>query len=98
MLGSVRYIALAKKYKPLLDKSVPEIHADQLRKGTFNGTSYTGKNVILGFVDTASIGSTSISVRRRYNEVKNSLDMGPNGHGSHPTGFTYGASTLSCRS
>src|SRR5208283_5656961 len=30
-LGSVRRVALAKKYKPLLDKSVPEIHADQLR-------------------------------------------------------------------
>jgi minor extracellular serine protease Vpr len=52
MLGSVRYMALAKKYKPLLDKSVHEIHADQLRLGTYNNTSYTGKHVILGFVDT----------------------------------------------
>jgi hypothetical protein len=42
MVGSVRYIALAKKYKPLLDKSVPEIHADKLQSGAFNGTSYTG--------------------------------------------------------
>ena len=52
MMSSVRHIALAKKYRPLLDKSVPEIHADKLHDGSFNGTSYTGKNVILGFVDT----------------------------------------------
>ena len=51
-LGSVKRVALAKKYKPLLDRSVHEIHADSLRLGKYNGTSYTGKGVIMGFVDT----------------------------------------------
>ena len=92
MLGSVRYIALAKKYKPLLDKSVPEIHADQLRKGTFNGTSYTGKNVILGFVDTG-IDWKHLDFRSDADTTKSRIlwIWDQTATGSHPTGFTYGA-------
>ena len=51
-LGSVKFITLAKKRKPLLDISVPEIRADKLQNGSFNGTSYTGKGVIFGLIDT----------------------------------------------
>jgi len=51
-LESVHYIALAKRLKPLLDVSVPEIGADKLQNGSFNGVSYTGKGVIVGIIDT----------------------------------------------
>ena len=92
MMGSVRYVALAKKYKPLLDKSVPEIHADQLQSGAFNGTSYTGKHVILGFVDTG-IDWRHLDFRSNTDTTKSRIlmDMGPIGHGGVILqDFTYG--------
>ena len=51
-MESVSYIALAKKRKPLLDLSVPDIRADVVQSGGVNGTPYTGKGVIVGIIDT----------------------------------------------
>ncbi len=91
-LGSVRRVALAKKFKPLLDISVPEIHADQLQSGVYNGTHYTGKNVIVGFVDTGidwshlDFRSTTSSKQSRILWIWDQTDSGT----SHPAGFNYG--------
>ncbi len=90
-LGSVSRVLLAKKYKPLLDVSVPEIHADQLRTGAYNGTQYTGKNVILGFVDTGidwshlDFRSTSDTTKSRILWIWDQTTSG-----GSPSGFSYG--------
>ncbi|MGA9408362.1 MAG: S8 family serine peptidase [Bacteroidota bacterium] len=90
-LGSVRYIALAKKYKRMLDKSVPEIHADKLQSGAFNGTSYTGKNVILGFIDTG-IDWTHLDFRADSDITKSRILWlwDQTATGTPPSGFKYG--------
>ncbi|MGA7162326.1 MAG: S8 family serine peptidase [Bacteroidota bacterium] len=90
-LGSVRYIALARRYKRLLDKSVPEIHADKLQSGAFNGTSYTGKNVILGFIDTG-IDWSHLDFRSNTDTTQSRIlwlwDQTTSG--GSPAGFGYG--------
>jgi len=92
-LGSVSRVLPAKKCWPLLDLSVPAIHADQLHSGAFNGTHYTGKNVILGFVDTGidwthlDFRSTTDQTKSRILWLWDQLDS----TGSHPSTFNYGA-------
>ncbi len=91
MMSSVRHIALAKKYRPLLDKSVPEIHADKLHDGSFNGTSYTGKNVILGFVDTG-IDWSHLDFRSTTDQTKSRIlwIWDQLASGVPPSGFSIG--------
>ncbi len=95
-LGSVKRVALAKRYKPLLDKSVPEIHADQLRLGSYNGTSYTGKHVIMGFVDTG-IDWKHLDFRSPSDTTKSRIlwiwDQTITGSGSPPTGTSFTSGT-----
>ncbi len=90
-LGSVRRVTLAKKYKPLLDLSVPEIHADQLQNGKYNGTSYTGKHVILGFIDTG-IDWTHLDFRTTDSTKKSRVlwIWDQTTTGGSPSPFTYG--------
>jgi len=91
VLGSVEYIALARRYKPALDKSVPEIHADKLQDGSYNGTSYTGKNVIVGFVDTG-IDWTHLDFRADSDATQSRIlwMWDQTGSGGAPAGFTKG--------
>jgi subtilisin family serine protease len=48
-LDMVQYVEAARFLRPQLDRSVPEIRADQVRKHI---PSFTGKGVIVGVVDT----------------------------------------------
>ena len=63
-LGSVRRIALAKKYKPLLDLSVPEIHADQLQNGNLTARRTPARMSLWGLLIRESTGAISIFARR----------------------------------
>ncbi|MBF0495660.1 MAG: S8 family serine peptidase [Deltaproteobacteria bacterium] len=52
-LPCVAYIEPARQMKPRLELAVPGLKADRVRSGTFgNYTGFTGKNVIVGVVDT----------------------------------------------
>ncbi|HTR80873.1 MAG TPA: S8 family serine peptidase [Bacteroidota bacterium] len=90
--AGVRFISLAKKRKPLLDKSVPEIRANILQNGQYNGTSYTGKGVIIGFIDTG-IDWKNLDFRSDADTTKSRIlwIWDQTISGTNPSGYTYGA-------
>ena len=53
-LPKVVYMEAATRYRPVLDRSIPDIRADQLRRRDFLGTftGMTGKGVVVGIIDS----------------------------------------------
>lgn len=91
-METVRFISLAKKRKTLLDISVPEIRADKLQNGQFNGTQYTGKGVIVGIIDTG-IDWKNLDFRSDSDTTQSRIlwIWDQTISGSVPTGYKIGA-------
>jgi len=86
----VQYVECAAALTPQLDVSTSEIEADAVWDGTPpNYSGYTGRNVIIGIVDTG-IDLTHPDFRISASQTRIKYLWDQTGLGNPPSGFTYG--------
>jgi len=92
-LPGLKYIQPARQLQPMLDASVLDSRAANLRSGTPpNWAGYTGKGVIIGAVDTGiDVNHSDFKDSEGKTRILYLWDQktGPGG-ANHPPGYTYG--------
>lgn len=90
-LPNIIYIEAARQVKPRLNVSVPDTLADTLRSGTPpNWTGSTGKNVIIGTVDSGiDLNHPDFQDASGTTRILSLWDQSAT-TGTPPSGFTYG--------
>jgi len=92
-LPGVKYIQAARRLEPLLDVSVPETGAPNLRSGTPpDWVGYTGRGVIVGVVDTGiDVNHQDLRDAAGFSRVLFVWDQSTGtGGANHPPPYDYG--------
>jgi subtilisin family serine protease len=92
-LPDVKFVEIGRRVEPLIDISVPETRATELRSGIPpSWIGYTGRGVVVGFVDTG-IDLSHEDFRDAFGKSRVLFvwdqTTGPNG-ANHPIGYDYG--------
>jgi minor extracellular serine protease Vpr len=91
----VKYIEMGTEMEVLLDRSLAAVHGDKIQQGNVYGIPYTGKDVILGIIDTGidifhpDFRDPVDTAKSRVLSIWDVL-LEPGGDEKHPDLFDYG--------
>ena len=88
-INGIDYISVGVEAKPQLDVAVPLVRADMVHRGENLEQAYTGKDVIVGFVDLG-LDFTHPAFRAADGSLRISRVWIQSESGNAPSGFRYG--------